>query len=442
MANEVMGGLFGMSPEALTAARDRQAQEQALAVARLNPFEQARYSSSLATRQLGDAVGGLLGVQDPELMRVKQRQSLLQGIDLNDPAALRERASVAMQQKDVAAALQLAQRAMAVEEGLAKLESEKALTAQRTAAANRETTQSVPADIQIAQRLSALNSAIPQYEAARDFVTAKQLKEERDQLTRITTKEGSKPSVVGVAEGTKQPVYSDGAQQFVYARGPDGTTIKQPYFGGVDRTTANISATANSVQKGRTAFSEELGKLDAKRVDAAQAARENAVTTLNSLNRLSSLDNQGLISGTFATGRVGVTNLLATLGLASDVDQRRLASSENYQKVAGDVILGTLGGKLGAGFSNEDRKFIQSLVPQLENSPAARRQLIDFMTRKNQDIVTEATRLETYARDNEGLKGFQPKIPFNTAPASSMSADDLAKAAGGKIVNGVFVKDK
>ncbi len=426
MANEVMGTLFGVTPEALMAERQKQDYTRAVQMAQLDPIQQAQAGFYMAGSQLGRGLGGLLGAEDPELMRVRQRQSLLQGVDLNDPVALREAASKALQLGDNAAASQLAQRALDVEAKKASIGKDVAATAasmmdkltpeQRNAAASADT--------------------------KADRGTPEWTKTYSEELARLTTKEGSKPTVVGVAEGTKQPVYSDGAQQFVYARGPDGTSIKQPYFGGVDRTTAKVSATATSGDKGRTAFSEQLGKLDAARVNDAQSARDNAVATLNSLNRLSSLDDQGLISGSFATGRVGATNLLATLGLASDTDQRRLASSENYQKVAGDVILGTLGGKLGAGFSNEDRKFIQSLVPQLENSPAARRQLIDFMTRKNQDIVAEATRLENYARDNEGLKGFQPKIPFKAVPASSMSAEELAKAAGGKIVNGVFVKDK
>jgi hypothetical protein len=59
------------------------------------------------------------------------------------------------------------------------------------------------------------------------------------------------------------------------------------------------------------------------------------------------------------------------------------------------------------------------------------------------EIADEATRLETYARTNKGLSGFQPKIPLGqNAPATSMSAEDLAKAAGGKIVNGKFVPNK
>jgi len=244
-----------------------------------------------------------------------------------------------------------------------------------------------------------------------------------------------------VAKGSEVPVYEDDKGQFTYIKGPDGQQTRQPYYGAVDRTTAKVSATA--VTKGQEAFSEKMGELDAKRVSDALSARDNAFSTVRSLNQLANLDDQGLISGSFATGRVGVTNLLNTLGLASPADQARLASSQNYQKVAGDVILGVLGGKLGAGFSNEDRKFIEGLVPQLETSPMARRQLINFMTRKNMDIAEEATRLETYARDKNGLKGFTPKIPLGAnIPATSMSADDLAKAAGGKIVNGKFVPNK
>jgi hypothetical protein len=135
MANEIMSGLFGMSPEDYATRRDQQLQQQALQFAQLSPAQQAQMGFYTAGGRIGGAVGGLLGVQDPELMRVKQRQSLLQGIDLNDPAALRERASVAMQQGDVAAASQLAQRAMAVEEGLAKIASEQANQAQRQAGA-------------------------------------------------------------------------------------------------------------------------------------------------------------------------------------------------------------------------------------------------------------------------------------------------------------------
>ena len=130
---------------------------------------------------------------------------------------------------------------------------------------------------------------------------------------------------------------------------------------------------------------------------------------------------------------MGATNLLNTLGLTSAKDKDVLAKSENYQKTAGDVILATLGGRLGSGFSNADREFIQSLVPQLENSPQARKQLIEFMVKKNQGIVDETTRLEAYARDKKTLKGYVPTIPIVNLganapkPLSELSNDELMK---------------
>jgi hypothetical protein len=256
------------------------------------------------------------------------------------------------------------------------------------------------------------------------------------QLTRLTTKEPKEisPNIkeIGVAEGTRAPVYLDvnTDTQYIYQKGADGKQVRVPYVGGVDRTTAKVSATASSA--GETAFTKQLGELDAKKVANAIDTRDNAIGALNSLNRLNQLNQQDLISGTFATGRLGATNLLQTLGLASGKDIDKLSASENYQKTAGDVILATLGGRLGAGFSNEDRKFIQSLVPQLENSPQARKQLIEFMVQKNNAIVEETTKLENYAREKNSLKGYVPKIPIvNTGTSSlkNLSDDDLLKQA-------------
>lgn len=116
MANEVMSTLFGVTPEALMAQREAQLQQRAMQFAQMNPMEQAQAGFYTAGSRLGSAVGGLLGAQDPELMRVRQRQSLLQGVDLNDPAALREAASKALQLGDNAAASQLAQQALTVQE--------------------------------------------------------------------------------------------------------------------------------------------------------------------------------------------------------------------------------------------------------------------------------------------------------------------------------------
>jgi polyhydroxyalkanoate synthesis regulator phasin len=424
--------LFGITPEDLMASREAQAQKEALTFAQLSPVQRANMGGFMAGRQIGGSIGGLLGAQDPELERIRQRQALVQGIDLADPSALRAAAARALQSGDTSAASLLATRAAEVQKAMLEADKLRAETASKLS-------ERLTPEQKNAQALADTKFERGTPEWTRTY---------NAELTRLTTSGNQaqwEVKEVGVAEGTREPVYTlrePGKQpmQVVYRRDPaTGEQRAVPYNGSVDRTTAKTSVSVET--KGEEEFSKALAKLDAGRVGDAVTARDNSITALRSLERLAQLDDAGLISGTFATGRTGATNLLNTLGLTSPADTARLANSENYAKVAGDVILATLGGKLGAGFSNEDRKFIQSLVPQLENSPSARRQLINFMARKNQEIITEATNLENYARKERTLKGYTPKIPLTPSASSTRSAEELARIAGGKIVNGVFVKD-
>ena len=458
MATSEILGLFA-TPEQYQQSQ-RQAQEaQAIQFANLNPRAKADYGFYRAGQQLGGALGGALGGQDPQLQIISRRQQLASQLNPNDPESYMKIAEIAAQSGDQ-------QFAIAVADAGRKAMSEYALIQQRTRErqgadpfqqiirSGKYTPASLSAyqksgnvadlvllekdgvgtnEIQNATKLALQKGAegTPEFNA-----------EFNAQLTRLTTKEPKdiSPNIkeVGVAEGTRAPVYLDVVNdtQFTYQKGADGKQMRVPYFGGVDRTTAKVSASASS--QGETEFSKELGKADAKKVEAAMVTRDTSIGALNSLNRLNQLNQQDLISGSFATGRVGATNLLSTLGLISTKDMDRLSASENYQKTAGDVILATLGGKLGAGFSNEDRKFIQSLVPQLENSPQARKQLIEFMVGKNQSIVEETTRLENYARDNKSLKGYVPKTPIinlqgmSNKPVEQMTRQELINAIEAK----------
>lgn len=213
-----------------------------------------------------------------------------------------------------------------------------------------------------------------------------------------------------------------------------GKQTRIPYSGGVDKTTSTTKI-ENKMPEGEKAFDIELGKLDAKAVQDARQTRSTAIESLNALNKLASYDDKSLISGSYAAGRVGATNLLKTLGLASETDANKLAQSQAFTADAGRVALQAMGGKLGAGFSNDDRKFILDLFPRLETDPVARRQLIEYMQNVNQRIANEATNLETFARKNKGLTNkttgevFKPTIPLSVSPSGnalqSMSTEQL-----------------
>jgi hypothetical protein len=466
MATSEILGLF-QSPEQYQANQLAQFRQRAANEVQLNPFQQAAIGMRQAGYQLGGGIGGALGGEDPQLKMISQRQALSNQLDPSDPASYMKVAQVAAQIGDQQFAIAIANAGREA--------------AVKVAQANKERQMSVAPDIQKAQQAASIAQAIEKYkempqtpeiqrtintlQLQLDFLApkaekvpdalqvAKRVADIKAQLSpdagvilppnvragleaelrNLEKQEKSNIIDVGVAEKTREVVYfdKDADQQFVMKPSPTDPTklVRSPYSGGIDKTTAKVSASSTSQQESE--FSKDLGKADAERVKNAMATRENAIGTLTSLNRLNELNQQDLISGTFASGRVGATNLISTLGLASGKDIDRLSASENYQKTAGDVILATLGGKLGAGFSNEDRKFIQSLVPQLENSPQARKQLVEFMVKKNNSIVEETTRLENYARDNKSLKGYVPKIPVINLgggvnkPVSQMTRQEL-----------------
>lgn len=451
MATDIVGGLFGITPEAYQQQRDLAQQSQAMAFAQQDPRAQATFGLYRAGQQVGQALGGLMGVEDPQMRLISQRNALAKQIDMNDPESIMRGAQMAAQAGDTVAASTLADYARKAASDLALIQqrtAEKMTTEQRNALAfassvGRPGSPEFNRAYQdkFTELTSKVEATTPEMKnaaatAASEFpVGSPQYVEKyREELKRLTTKEPKVGNVkeVGVAMGSREPVYLDvnNDQQYIYQKGADGKQMRVPYFGGVDRTTASTKVEAERKQ---TEFEKLLDKKDADRVGNAMTLQENAIASLNSLNRLNQLDQSALISGSFASGRVGATNLLNTLGLTSPKDQDVLAKSENYQKTAGDVILATLGGRLGSGFSNADREFIQSLVPQLENSPQARKQLIEFMVKKNQGIIDETTKLETYARDKKTLKGYVPTIPIVNLganapkPLSELSNEELMK---------------
>lgn len=385
MATDSVMGLFA-DPQQIQQAQQQAALQRGIDLAQLDPFQRASAQLYQGGYMAGGAIGSALGAEDPQLKMATARRNIMQGIDQTDPQSLAQAAQALNQAGDIQGARALAQAA--------------------------------------------------QEAALKQSQITKNLREGRAAQTKLNE--------VGVAEGTREPVYS-----YLTPDGSGGTKVSQvvfknvngqqqmvPYTGGVDRTTSKTNVGVK-LPEGESEFVKRLGVKDADRVDAAITTRDTAVSSLNSLNKLASLPAEQLIGGQFASGRVGATNLLSTLGLASPTDVNKLNTSQEYQKVAGDVILQTLGGKLGSGFSNADRDFIASLVPQLETSSEARRKLIGFMQNKNQEIVQETIRLEDYARKNKGLSGYTPKIPLSVepskptaSPASGLTDAQLKAIAG------------
>ena len=130
--SSIIGGMF--SPEISRAAemqylqdRQKEMRDRALAFAQLSPMQQADYGFYRGGQQLGDAVGGALGGQDPQLKLISQRQRLLSQLDRSDPESYKKIALQAQQTGD-------SELATLISEAGRKLELDTSLIKQR----NRE----------------------------------------------------------------------------------------------------------------------------------------------------------------------------------------------------------------------------------------------------------------------------------------------------------------
>lgn len=160
-------------------------------------------------------------------------------------------------------------------------------------------------------------------------------------------------------------------------------------------------------------FSKTLGKIQGQQMEGAYNTRNAAVKTLDTLSKMSSLNDKDLISGSFAGPRAATANFLNTIGLASNADAKRLSNTQQFEKVAGDLVLSNIK-QLGYNPSNADVTFLNKTLPNLEASPQARKDLINWMAVKAQGAVTEVKNMEQYAVKNKSLNGYTPVVPnFN-----------------------------
>jgi hypothetical protein len=129
---DIVGGMFGITPEMYQrsmAARDTATNANLAALA---PGQLAGFYAMEAGTGLGRAAQGLLGVEDPELMKIRDVQQMRTQFDVSTPAGLTQFAQALGQKGYTDLAMQAAQRAADLEQtvattGLRQAQAEKAL---------------------------------------------------------------------------------------------------------------------------------------------------------------------------------------------------------------------------------------------------------------------------------------------------------------------------
>lgn len=117
----MIGRLFGLSPEIYGEQQRTSALAEGIKLAQLTPGQAGAAMTYSGARGLGNAIAGAMGIKDPQLQKITQRQQLLTQLDLTDPKSLIEGAKIATSSGDAELAAGLIDRARSLQESASKI---------------------------------------------------------------------------------------------------------------------------------------------------------------------------------------------------------------------------------------------------------------------------------------------------------------------------------
>jgi hypothetical protein len=176
MAENIVAGLFGLTPQMYQNQQYGQDLNRGIALAQLSPGAAAQAGLQASVGQLGRGIAGAMGIEDPQLKLVSARNTIAQQIDQTNPESIMKGAQMLAQMGDQQGAFALADLAR-------KAQSEMALTQQRRAAAmaseaasKRERVQSDPEKVRLARSVAELSG--PEGSIEYNTAYAKSLREQ------------------------------------------------------------------------------------------------------------------------------------------------------------------------------------------------------------------------------------------------------------------------
>ena len=414
MATDIVGGLFGITPQAL----DEQAYNQALNRGRAFGTPQGLYASAA---QLGRGIGGALGAEDPQLKLISARNAVGQSINPNDPSTIQRGIEQLSSIGDQEGAMRLA-------DYLRKAQSDYALIQQRTA-------EKLTPNVRDA--LAYAGSVAPQ--GTEEFATAYQTK-----LNEMTSKaEKAPPSMVAEYQFAKT---ADGGgfkgtyQEFVTARAlasrpPGQPRAEQPPVAVVDPNTNKVIFVdrATAIANKMTPASSMEG-LAPKEIQAREAKYPQAKTAVASFqtsaeklaNDLETLaDSKGLDGITGLIG--GRTPAITKDARAAEALYKSIVARGGFNELQNLRNASPTGGALG-NVSNAEGQQLKNAFAPLELTQNAS-DLRAALKKAASETRASAGRIKetfdmTYEYKNQG--GQTPTPNRTPSPSTTpMSADDL-----------------
>jgi len=184
MAENIVAGLFGMNPQMYGEQQRRSALQEGITLAQLDPAARGAAMTYAGARGLGNAIGGAMGIEDPQLKMISTRNTIAQQIDQTNPESILKGAQMLAQMGDQQGAMALAQYAR-------QSQSEMALVQQRRAAETASLAQAAKTQLSIKQE-----------EQLRDELSKLPQGASQDDVLAIVTKYGSPDKVLAALQAS------------------------------------------------------------------------------------------------------------------------------------------------------------------------------------------------------------------------------------------------
>ena len=180
----IVEGLFGLTPEMYGQQQRTSALSEGIQLAQLDPAARGQAMIYAGARGLGNALGGALGAEDPQLKLISARNTIAKQIDQTNPESIMKGAQMLSQMGDQQGAMALAQYARQAQESIAQ-------TQQRRAAETSSLATAAKTQLSIRQE-----------EQLRDELAKLPQNASQDDVLAIVTKYGSPDKVLAALQAS------------------------------------------------------------------------------------------------------------------------------------------------------------------------------------------------------------------------------------------------
>jgi len=477
MADSMVAGLFGLTPEMYQNQQYQQDLKRGYELAQLSPGAAAQAGLQASVGQLGRGVAGLMGVEDPMLNRITQRQQILGMIDPSKPETFDMAAQLAADRGDQQLAFGLRleadkykQQAFVRADEAARRKREADALLQQQEVQRIVQRAYVPGGQEIygedimGQQVG-VGMTAPSFDIARAAPELMRTAAGRAELKNlIDAQKLTRPETISVKEGETLYNYptSPGGE---YKPVMIGASKPTPFTGDMANAALSLYRTTDPSKIFAQAGQQGIDAVNAKALETTKAKRP--VTTVT--NTVSNNMQKGFgdtftetISSNIKAGRAAVAANSAVQSMQTLLDEgvktgfgqdtmlqlgrvgqffdpefkvKGLAGQEAFQSFATGVILPQVK-QLGVNPTDADLKFIATGSPGLSKTPEGNKLLLSALQLKlnreqdlakftnqflasNQELVTKNP-VQAYTKFNDAFDQY-----VQTSPLYGPAADSL-----------------